>query len=74
MTEDESPATAGGVHLGDPISILLVTDRWIYGELVYMYAGEGQTDGLLHVRQDGDDFITNVYERHIVLLHKREAI
>lgn len=59
---------------GYRVRILLSNNLWVYGTLERMYAGEGQTDGLLHVRLDGGSTLSNIYERHIIMLEKVGAL
>ena len=65
------------VATGDRVGILLdagANGLWVEGTLVTVYAGEGDTDGLLHVLLDGDPRPTNIYERHIVMLRRQVRV
>ena len=63
--------------VGDRVGILLdagANGLWVTGQLVAVYSGAADTDGLLHVLIDGDPRPTNIYERHIVMLRREPRV
>jgi hypothetical protein len=71
------PADEPIAEVGDRVAILLdagANGLWVTGLLVAVYAGERDSDGLIHVHLDGDPRPTNIYERHIVMLRREPKV